>query len=184
MVTSHTLESNNLPSGKGAYNIFKRFGKPGPTDRTGDRLGVKSSVQWVFVLSAAIRTHLEFGHGGERTVVGQSLDESVTRSAMRAIGERVEIAPIGRVENFLETLLTTVEIRRDPNPGAMGSPGLQDNEALALLKWHPLLQNTIDHSSRWRLLHQTSVKLSDPLGRPLYLNKNASGIVTYEAGKV
>jgi hypothetical protein len=101
MIASNTLERDDFSSGEGVYNLLQRPAKLGTANRTCDRLGMKAPVHRVFILPTAVRTHLKLGHSRERSVIGQACYESVSRPAMSTVGEGIEIASVGRIENFL-----------------------------------------------------------------------------------
>ena len=84
-----------------------------PTDRTGVRLGVKAPIQRVVVLRLALRAHDEVPHGGQRAVVGNVGDDSEARAAIGAIGERVTVTAVGRVQQFAQAIGAGGDVGRD-----------------------------------------------------------------------
>ena len=79
---------------------------------------METAIQRVFVLLATGWAEGEVGHGREGTVVGQGADDRETGAAVGAIDQRVAVAPIVRVEEFAQTVLTKGDIGR--NEGALG----------------------------------------------------------------
>jgi hypothetical protein len=65
-----------------------------------DRLGMEASVQRIFIFAQTVRAERKVGHGCFRTVVGDAGDDTVAGSAVRAVYERVMVAPVGRVKKL------------------------------------------------------------------------------------
>ena len=82
-------------------------------DRAGVGLGMKAAVQRVFVLPLAIRAHLENGHGGQRAVIGNILDDGEARAAVGAVGERIVVAAVAVCKDIVEAGLAGGYIGRD-----------------------------------------------------------------------
>src|SRR5512136_1265405 len=68
--------------------------------RAGIGLRVKAAVTGILVFQAALRAHRERTHRGVDTVVGEGFDDGKTRTAVRAVGERVAVTPVLRAENL------------------------------------------------------------------------------------
>ena len=82
--------------------LRRRFGvstsaKPDlrPADRARHGLRVESSVLRILVFATAILAHNEPTHCGSSAIVGEFLDDREARTAVRAVGERIAIAPFG-----------------------------------------------------------------------------------------
>jgi len=71
-----------------------------PAHGTCIRLSMETPVEGVLILGLAIRAHNEAAHGGVGPVVGQRLDDGETWTAVGAVGERIAIAAVARVEDF------------------------------------------------------------------------------------
>jgi hypothetical protein len=69
-------------------------------DGAGVGLGVEAAIERVVILSLALRAHDEALHRGVGAVVGQRFDDAEARAAIGAVGERVAVAPVVRVEDF------------------------------------------------------------------------------------
>ena len=65
-----------------------------PAMRASNRLGVKAAIGRVVILGLAGGAEGELGHGGPRPIVGQLADDRPPRAAIRAIRERIAIAPL------------------------------------------------------------------------------------------
>ena len=61
----------------------------GAAVRTSNGLRMETPVQWICVFGAAMNTPGENSQGGIVAVVGNILYERETRSAMRAVNERI-----------------------------------------------------------------------------------------------
>jgi len=82
------------------FFIDKR--EPWTTNRAGYRFRVETPVQWIFVFEAALRAQFKSSHGRTRPVIGQSLDQGVSRTTLRAIDKRIMVAAIIRIIQFRE----------------------------------------------------------------------------------
>src|SRR3972149_9601924 len=74
------------------------------TLRTRIRLCVESSIQRILILTEAIIAHLEFLHRGIGAVVWQCFNDCEAGTAIRAIREGIQMAPIQRAKNLAETI--------------------------------------------------------------------------------
>ena len=74
---------------------------------------MEAAVQRVGVLPPAFGTELERAHGGPGPVVGDIENDAIARPAVRAVGERVPVAPIMRVKELAEAIGAGGNIRRD-----------------------------------------------------------------------
>lgn len=68
--------------------------------RTSHRLGMEAAVRRIGIFGSAFRAHFELRHGGGGAVVRQVGDDRKTRTAIRAVDERIKIAPVFWVEEF------------------------------------------------------------------------------------
>ena len=83
----------------------------GAAFRTGYGLGVKAAIQRVLVLLGALFTHGKASHGGDDPVVGNGARYGVTRAAIGAIGEGIEVAVIVLREHVCQTIIAYAYIR-------------------------------------------------------------------------
>ena len=72
---------------------------------------MKAAVEGIFVFFAAMRAHLEVLHGGVGAVIGDIGDNRKARAAVGAVGKRIAVAPVGRVEDLLEAVGAGGDIR-------------------------------------------------------------------------
>jgi len=96
---------------KHAVRVQER--QSGTTDRAGVGLRMKASISRIIVLTLALGTHAETAHRRRRPVVWDRADNGESRSAVRAVGERVPVAPIMRVKELAEAIGAGGNIRRD-----------------------------------------------------------------------
>src|SRR5215208_612919 len=68
-------------------------------------LGVEAAVRGVVVLVLALGAHLEACHRGHGPVVGYRAGYGEAWPAVRAVGERVAVAPVRGVEDLRQALL-------------------------------------------------------------------------------
>ena len=76
------------------------------TGRAGIGLRVKTSIQRILVFTLAGGAHHKISHRGVGTVVRQGLDEGKAWTAVRTVGERIEITPVRRVKDVVQAIRT------------------------------------------------------------------------------
>ena len=124
VVATQALDRDDPPVAQGARGlrdglagsrVTETVQEPNPwaARGAGVRLGMEAAVERVVVLASALGAHGERRHGGGRPVVGSVTRNRVARPAARAVGEGVEVAPVGGVEDLRETLRTGRELGRD-----------------------------------------------------------------------
>ena len=121
--TAHAFQRDNFPSanavrrgGKSARlgtSVFIEKLQARAAGGTGVRLGVETPVGGIVVFRLAVRAHREAAHRGIRAVVGQRFDDAETRAAIRAVGERVAVAAIPRIENFAQAIGAGRDVREN-----------------------------------------------------------------------
>ena len=84
-----------------------------PADRARIGLGMEAPVARIAVFRRASRTHAETPHRRVRPVVGQSFEDAEPRAAVRAVRERIAVAPVGRIEDLPQAIRTRRQIRQD-----------------------------------------------------------------------
>ncbi len=83
------------------------------TDGARDGLGMEAPVERVLVFAPARVAQREARHAGVRPVIRQRVDDRVARTALRAVDERIAVAPIGRVGKLAHAVVAREEIGRD-----------------------------------------------------------------------
>src|SRR3990167_9070038 len=81
--------------------------------RAGVGLSMETAVQRVFMLAPAVAAHLEPLHARVRAVVREGLDDREAGTAMGAVRKRIEVAPIGRIEDFSQAVRAGGDVRQD-----------------------------------------------------------------------
>jgi hypothetical protein len=72
---------------------------------------MKAPVERIMIFMLTGLAQWEYAHGRLRTVVGDILNDRKTRSAIGTIDKRVIIAAIGRIEEFMQTIIAGGDIR-------------------------------------------------------------------------
>ena len=99
--------------------------------RTRVGLRVEATVARVLVLPPAGRAQREAPHGRPLAVVGQVLDDREPGPAVGAVGERVVVAAVARVEELATAVVAGGDVRRDELVGAGVGLTLEDDERVA-----------------------------------------------------
>ena len=76
-----------------------------PAFRTRIRLGMKSPVRSVVVFTFAFIAHFKNRHGGVVSVIRYSICDGVSRPAVDAVYERVEITPVVFVKHLFKAVI-------------------------------------------------------------------------------
>jgi hypothetical protein len=72
---------------------------------------MESPVSGVIVFGLTLAAHPENLHGGMRPVIGNVVDDGVSRTAVRAVDERVVITTIGRFKKLIQTVTAYTHVR-------------------------------------------------------------------------
>src|ERR1039458_10355613 len=103
-------------------------------NRAGVGLGVEAAVERVIILGLTLRTHREGFHRGVRAVIGQRFDDAEARAAVGAVGERVPIAAVGRVEDLAQAIGTGRDVRE--HQSGLGPAGFAWADFKASVAWN------------------------------------------------
>jgi hypothetical protein len=90
------------------------------------RLGVEAAIKWIVILRLASGAHLEVTHGCLGAVIGHVLDYGEARSAIGAVGKRVTIAAVTRIQQLTKASLTRGDIGGDELVFAFFSKAVTD----------------------------------------------------------
>ena len=93
-----------------------------PAHRAGQRLRMEAAVVRVFVFGAARGTQWKIRHRGVRPIVGHARDQRVARPALRAVDERVAVAPVARSQHLAAAIVAKKIIRRNVKQLIVGLP--------------------------------------------------------------
>ncbi len=86
----------------------------------GHRLMMETSGVRVAVFLLTLRAQWERPHGRLVPIVRQVLDHGEARAAVGAVGERVKVTPVGRIEHLLQARIADGRVVRYPDaPGAL-----------------------------------------------------------------
>src|SRR3990172_2817037 len=78
---------------------------------TCDGLCVKTPVEGILIFRAAFVTEWEIRHGCIRAVVRNAVDDRVARSAIGAVNEWMQIAPVARIKQLAFAIDADGDIR-------------------------------------------------------------------------
>jgi hypothetical protein len=115
---------------------------------------MEAAVRGVIILTLTLRTHLETAHGGLGAVVGDVLDDGEARAAVGAIGKRVAIAPVGKIQNLSQTGLAGSDIRGDKLILALLGDAMPDLKAAIAQRSMASYGDILQASQRRRQSHQ------------------------------
>jgi hypothetical protein len=87
-----------------------------PASRAAGRLRAEAPVGGVVVLGGAPLAHAKRGHGRERPVVGDILDDGEPGTAVSAVDKRVPVPPVGRVGELAQAVRAGIGVRGDQGP--------------------------------------------------------------------
>jgi hypothetical protein len=74
---------------------------------------VETAIERIVVFFPAFSAHLEMAHRGVGTVIRQRFNDTEARTTVRAVRERIQVAPIPRIKHFAETILADRDVRQD-----------------------------------------------------------------------
>src|SRR5580700_8469842 len=77
------------------------------------RLCMKPPVEGIVIFPFTFRTLLESPHRRVRTVVRQFFDNAESRTAVRAVRERIPIPPVCWIKYFAQAIRTNRDIRKN-----------------------------------------------------------------------
>ena len=101
---------------------------PGTAARAGIGLRMKPPVRRIVVLRLAVRTHREHSHRRVDPVIRYVACDRESRPAVRAVGERIPITPVGGVLDVGEALRAGGQIGWDRHATVQRGRGLDDLE--------------------------------------------------------
>ena len=149
----------------------------------GVRLRVEAAVERVVVFGLALGAHPEARHRRLRAVVGDALDDREARAAVRAVDERVAVAPVGGVGELGQARVARGHVGGDQRVRLAVALGRQDAEAALARGLDALGGNRLDHGEWRRLVLQEEDELADRRLGPLGLDHDAVLVVQDVAGE-
>src|SRR5215208_2661747 len=128
-----------------------------PADGTGVWLGVEAAVRGIFVLAAAIGAHLEARHRCCGPVVRDRAGDGEARTAIRAVGERVTVAPVRGVQKLSQAIFARSDVRRDERLTTQPIPALLDAELAVPERRERLPEDGLDHGPGRRVFFRRAL---------------------------
>src|SRR5579859_8120064 len=97
---------------------------------------MKAPVPRILIFFLAVRAHGERRHGCLRPVIGDVAQDGIAWSAMSAIGERITVAPVGRVPEIAPTSVAGACIGWHQHKFTSLLPAAQNGKTCAPLDFH------------------------------------------------
>jgi hypothetical protein len=72
---------------------------------------MEAAVHGIFVFGVAVAAHGEWRHGGVRPVVRNAGDDGISGTAVCAVNEWIEKAPVTGVEKLAKTVSADIAVR-------------------------------------------------------------------------
>ena len=111
--SAQAFDGQNFSGVQAAADFSERFGERRAAHWAGVGLGVETAVRRILVFAQAIGAHREDRHGGLRAIVGDVLNDAVTRAAIGAVGEGIEIAAVGGIGEIGVAIVAGADVGRD-----------------------------------------------------------------------
>ncbi len=162
--------------------LLERHGELRPAHGAGDRLGVEAAVGGIFVLASAVGAHRKPGHRRVRAVVGRATDDREPRPALRAVDERVAVAPVGRVEELPQAVVAGGDVGGNRS-GARGRFARLDPEPALVPGRNRLRRHGVDARERRRFIPQRRGEGVERAGVALGLHDDSLAVVEDEAAE-
>ena len=142
---------------------------------------MEAAIGRVAIFARAIGAHREFFHRGVGAIVRQGLDDREARPAIRAVGEGITKATIGRIENFAQAIVAGRDVRQ--NEGALSAflAAFPDLEFLETARVEVRCFATLDDGAGRPLRAQASHEIGKTPGCALDLNENTLGGIDHPA---
>ena len=150
--------------------------------RAGVGLGMEAPVRGIFVLAPASGAQREGTHGRALAVVGQVLDDREARATVRAVGEGIVVAAIGRIEQLGAAVSAGRDVRRDQLIGAGLDSAVRDHEDLVVFALRGRTRQLGDEGARRRLRRQRCDKGVYCGGRAFNVDLHSRRRVAHPAG--
>jgi hypothetical protein len=78
---------------------------------------MESTVVGTFILTQTAIAHLETAHGGEGSIIGKILNDTVARTTICAVQKWIQITAITLIKQLAEAIIANGNIRRDKRVG-------------------------------------------------------------------
>jgi len=144
---------------------------------------MESAIGGILVLGFAEFAHAKARHRRERPVVGDVLDDGVTRTAVGAIRKRIPVTSIGGIRNVKVTLVAGRGVRGDQHELPFDSFALAYFEIGRSGRFHFSYGKLFYPCERRRMVSQGVEKSLDGSFITLHFNGDARAGVEDEAGE-
>jgi hypothetical protein len=144
---------------------------------------VEAAVRGIVVLALAFGAHLEAGHRGRGAVIRNRAGYGEARAAVGAVGERVAVAAIRRVEDLPQAVFAGGDIRRYERPSPDALPAFLDPEALLAKRCERTPGDCLHDSERWGFFLYPAKEEVQPLGLALHLDVDSLDVVADQPGE-
>ena len=150
----------------------------------GARVGLcmKAPILDPLVLLLAGRAHRERGHRRPGSVVRRVAGDREPRPAVRAVGERISVPPIQRIENLLQARGARGQVWRDGDPTVGRLPALDDRERVEPLRRDRLRVNLANLGGSRRGSGESVDEIVECFRRSERVNRHARGVVADAPG--
>ena len=143
---------------------------------------MEAPVGRILVLPTAVGAHREARHGRVRAVVRDPFDDREPWPALRAVDERVAVAPVGRIEELAHAVVAGGDVGRDQ--GGTGRGGaLGDREGGLTATRNDGLGHLVDPRQRRSLLLERQAEAVEGTRVAFRLDDDAHPVVQHEAPK-
>ena len=154
-----------------------------PADRAGVRLRVEAAVRRIVVLRLAVGAHREAPHGGGRAVVGDGRDDAVAGTAVGAVGERVAVAAVARLEDVGDACRAGGEVGHDQR-ARLAAFALANGEACPSRRVEEGRLQALDDGDGGLVDFEAPQEVAQHRLGPLRLDDHTGGRVVDPAGKI
>jgi hypothetical protein len=144
---------------------------------------MKTAVKWVFVFVATGWTEGKVDHRGKRAVIRQGADDREAGATVGAIDKGVTVAPIVRVEEFAQTVITKGDIGRNEGTPALICLAFHNDKGGGPGWWNGVDRDRLNVRQRRRGGEQRLVKSRYRCRCTFDLDKDASAVIADKASQ-
>src|SRR5579859_2399057 len=156
----------------------------GAADGAGIGLGVEAAIARVIKLTLADRAHGKGTHGGLVTIIGNILNDSKARAAVRTVHEGIQIPPIGRIKQFSQAIVAGGGIGRNQGATFRSCFTVENNKARFSAQRNTLCRESNNARERRRLFTQRPLKISQRLAWAFDLDHDTRAIILDITGEL
>src|ERR1035437_4198935 len=130
-----------------------------PADWASIGLRVEATIRRGIVFGLALWTHRERLHRSIRAVVGQRFNDAEARAAIRAIGERIAVTAVVRIENFAQAIGTSRDVGQHKRGFITADFAFADFKIRVVERVKPSRFQALDETVRWLFGFEPQKKL-------------------------